>query len=433
MLLAKPIRLRTWLFLLLVCSSWGWREGTADAQDHRVDRLGGSSWSPNGEWLAFNWPEHPDLFIISLKTGRSFTLRPAGDLELERGQVFASVSPGGSTDLRHASWIVASPGQDRLSPLQWSSDSAHLEYQVDTKSNAVFSVLDENITRRLAATEVPPWLKADELRVTLEFVVPTKDRPERYRMRVEKLDGTVMKEIAFDDPRELRQVATIRYHDTSFLSANHQFVLYPRITSSGWQIMREPLAGAATTPQAVTKPTPREPYQWQLTGDDQFLAVVNGLVLTVGALDDWSQAKTIPLPHDSVTINWSPDGRFLAFLDGGSLYVLARNSDKPELVTENCASHFWGWRGTRLYFGDARSDLTNLSYVDAEHPGPPKQVTTKPHEWETATRDVSLSPDGTRLTCLVAKMDYTGRAVWELWQTSVQTNADWQLMYELKP
>src|SRR5579862_5338925 len=241
MLLVKPIRLRTWLFLLVACSSSQWPGGTAAAQDHRIDHLGGSSWSPNSEWLAFNWPERPDLFIISLKTGRSFTLRPAGDLILEGGQVFTSGSRAGSSDLRHTSSIIPSPGRDKLTPLQWSPDSVNIEYQVDTKTNAIFSVLEENITHRLAATEVPPWLKPDELRVTLQFAAPTADRPERYRMRVEKLDGTVVKEIVFDDPREVRQVATIRFHDTSFLSANGQFVLYPRVTSNGWQILREAL------------------------------------------------------------------------------------------------------------------------------------------------------------------------------------------------
>jgi hypothetical protein len=431
MLLAKPTRLRTWLFLLLVGSSSRWPGGAAAAQDHRIDRLGGTSWSPDSGWLAFNWPERPDLFIISLKTGRSFTLRPAGDLGLDRGQVFASVSPSGSSDPRHTSWIVASPGQDKLTPLQWSSNSVNIAYQVDTKTNAIFSVLEESITHRLAATDVPPWLSPDELRTTLQFVVPTKDRPERYRMRIERLDGAIVKEIAFDDLRELRQVASARYHDTSFLSANHQFVLYPRVTSNGWRIMREPLDGSAP-PQSLTKPDPREPYQWQLSGDDRFLAVVQGDALTVGARDDWGRAKTISLAHDSVTISWSPDGRFLGLLDHRSLFVLPRDGDQLKLVTENCAQRFWGWRGSRLFFGDPRTDLTNLSCIDAEHPGPPTQI-LKARKWETATRDVWLSPDGLRVACVVAEIDYMGRAVWQLWESAVQTNAQWQLMYELKP
>jgi len=431
MLLAKLIRLRTWLFLLFVCSSLWWPGGVVAAQDRRVDRLGGSSWSPNSEWLAINWPERPDLFIISLKTGRSFTLWPAGDLEPERGQVFASASTAGSSDLRHTSWIVASPGEDKLTPLEWSSDSVNLTYQVDSKTNAIFSVLDQNVTNRLRATEVPPWSNSNDLRATLQLVVPTKERPERYRMRIEKLDGAVVKEIAFSDARELRLVEAARYHDTSFLSADRKFVLYPRVTSDGWQIVREPLDGSAP-PQAVTKPDLREPYQWQLSGDDRYLAVIEGDALIVGALDDWAHTKTIPLPHDSVTVSWSPDGRFLGLLDRQSLYVLLRDGDELKLVTENCAQRFWGWRGSRLFFGDPSTDLTNVSCVDAEHFAPPTRI-LKARKWETATRGVWLSPDGTQLACLVAEIDYRGLAVWQLWESAVQTNAQWQLMYELKP
>jgi hypothetical protein len=33
---------------------------------------------------------------------------------------------------------------------------------------------------------------------------------------------------------------------------------------------------------------------------------------------------------------------------------------------------------------------------------------------------------------LVPETDYAARTVWQLWQGSLQTNAEWQLMYELK-
>jgi hypothetical protein len=44
-----------------------------------------------------------------------------------------------------------------------------------------------------------------------------------------------------------------------------------------------------------------------------------------------------------------------------------------------------------------------------------------------------LSPDEKRLVCLVPETDYAARTVWQLWQKPLQTNAEWQLMYELKP
>lgn len=439
MSLAKPIKLKTWLFLFLVCSDSRWLVTAVAAQDHRIDRLGGSSWSPNGEWLALNWPERPDLFIISLKTGKSFTLRPAGDvdLSLETGQIFAARPQPGSSDASHT-WFVASPGRGPLSLLEWSPDGAKCAYQTGGPTNALFSVTEGTVARRMAMSEIFPWHKPDELHVTFELVVPRQDRPEQYWLRVAKSDGTVLKQIVFEDPRVIRRLAAIRHHDISFLSTSCQFVLYPRLTGSGWQILSESLAAGAA-PQAITQPGPREPYQWQLSSDDRFLALVEGDALIVGALDDWPHARTISLPHDSVTISWSPDGRFLALLDGHSLSVVAplragqaRDGDHPELVTDNCSPRFWGWRGSRLFFGDPRTDLTNLSCVDAEHLGPPTQV-TRARDWETATRDVRLSPDGQRLTCLVAEIDYAGRAVWKLWQSAVQTNAQWRLMYALSP
>ena len=434
-------RLAAWQVLLLVPGVAFWPAIDAAAQGDSTDRLGGSSWSPDGQWLAINWPERPELFVISLKSGVSFMLRPAGEIQLEVGQVFSAQAPSGQADLRRTTRVVASPGRDKLTLLEWSPDSARVAYQAGAGTNALFSVLEGAVKRRMAASDVLPWHKPDELRVTFELVHPGPDRPTRYSMRVEKLDGTIVRQIAFEDPREIRCIGTVRYHDTSFLSANRQFILYPRVTTNGWQILRESLADGVTAAQPLTKPSPHEPYQWQLSSDDRFLALVEGDALTIGALDDWGRAKTISLPHDSVTVRWSLDGRFLAFLDGRALYVLApslksglaRDGDQPKLVTENCPQRFWGWRGSRLYFGDSRTDLTNFSCVDADHLGPATQVTTKSTRWESATREVKLSPDGGQLACLVVEIDYAGRALWQLWHTAMQTNAEWQLLYELKP
>ncbi len=437
---ARLTRLTAWLVLLLVPGSALWLAIDAVAQGDSMDQLGGSSWSPDGQWLAFNWPERPELFVISPKSGASFMLRPAGDIILEEGQVFSAQAETEQAGVRHTARVVASPGRDKLTLLEWSPDSTRVAYQAGGGTNAVFSVREGAVTRRLAASDVLPWHKPDELRVTFELIGLGPDRPARYSMRVEKLNGARVRQIAFDDAREMRCIATVRYHDTSFLSGNRQFMLYPRVTTNGWEIMRESLTDGAVAPQPVTKPSPHEPYQWQISGDGRFLALVEGDSLIVGALDDWAHAKTISAPHDSVSVRWSPDGRFLAFLDGRSLYLLgplgaegAGNGDQLKLVTENASQRFWGWRGPRLFFGDPRTDLTNLSCVDVDHLGPPTQVTTKRARWGSATREVKLSPDGTQLVCLVVEIDYMGRVLWQLWQTAVQPNAEWQLMYELKP
>jgi hypothetical protein len=406
----------------------------AFAQGDHADPLGGSRWSPDSEWVTLNWPEQPELFIISLKTGVSFTLRSAGDLQLDGGEVFATQAPAGGIDLRHTTRTVASLGRDRLTLLEWSPDSKQVAYQATPQTNAVFSILEESVKRRVAASQPLPWHKPNELRVTFELVSATSNHPASYEMHARDPDGSTVKEVVFDDSREIHLIPLLRYREVSFLAANGKFILYPRaVGSNEWQLVRESLVETNTVPQPVTRPSATEPYQWQLTRDDRLLALVGGGALSIGALDDWAHAQKIPLPHESVLVRWSPDNKFLALLDEHELSVMGRDDDRPKLVTENCSSRFWGWRGTRLYFGNAVTDLTDLSYVDAEHLASPTRVSTRKREWESATREVSLSPDGTRLVCLVPETDYAARTVWQLWQRSLQqTNAEWQLMYELK-
>jgi Tol biopolymer transport system component len=406
----------------------------AFAQGDHADPLGGGRWSPDSEWVALNWPGQPELFLISLKTGASFTLRPAGDIQLDGGQVFTMQGSPGGIDLRHTTRTVASFGRDRLTLVEWSPDGKQVAYQATPQTNAIFSVLEESVKRRVAASQPLPWHKPDELRATFELVSTTSNHPASYLMRVQRLDGSTVKQVAFDDPREIHLIPAVRSREVSFLSANGQFVLYPRaVGSNGWQLVRESLVETNAVPQPVTKPTPTEPYQWQLSHDDRLLALVEGGALSIGAVDDWAHARTISLPHEYVAIRWSPDDKFLALLDERSLSVMGRDDDRPKLVTDSCSSRFWGWRGTRLYFGNAVTDLTDLSYVDAEHLASPTRVSARKREWESATREVSLSPDGARLVCLVPETDYAARTVWQLWGRSLQqTNAEWQLMYELK-
>jgi hypothetical protein len=380
-----------------------------------------------------NWPERPELFVISLKTGVSYTLRPAGDIELEGGQVFTTRGHPGEVDLRHTTRAVASPGRDTLTLVEWSPDSRQVVYQAGAETNAIFSILDESVTRRMAASDILPWHKPDELRVTFELVSATSGHAAGYTMRVQRLDGTTVKQVAFDDPREVHCIAAVRDREVSFLTRDGRFILYPRVGSNGWQLVREPVAPSELGPIAVTKPSPTEPYQWQLSHDYQLLTLVEGTTLSIGGLYDWEHARTFSLPHDSMLARWSPDDKFLALLDGHSLYVKSFGDDPPKLVTAACPSRFWGWRGTRLYFGNSFGDLTDLSYVDTEQLAAPTRVSARKREWESATREVSLSPDEKRLVCLVPEIDYAARTVWQLWSRSLQTNAEWQLMYELKP
>ncbi|MGO9244447.1 MAG: hypothetical protein ACLPT4_09955 [Verrucomicrobiia bacterium] len=434
MTLTRRTDLAGWLFLLGICCGLFPVVIDANAQGDRTDPLGGARWSPDSEWVALNWPERPELFVISLKTGVSFTLRPAGDIQLDGGHVFATGGQSGEVDLRHSTRVVVSPGRDTLALVEWSPDSKQVVYQAGMQTNAMFSILDESVTRRMAASDILPWHKPDELRVSFELVSANLGHPASYKMRVRELDGATVKQVAFDDPREIHLIPAVRYREVSFLSANGRFILYPRVVGTdGWQVVRESLVDGDVAPRAVTKSSPTEPYQWQLSHDDRSLALVEGDTLRIGAVDDWEQARAITLPHESVLVRWSPDDKFLALLDGHTLSVMGQDDDRPKVVTENCSSRFWGWRGTRLYFGDARGDLTDLSYVDTEHfSTAPTRVSARKREWESATREVSLSPDGKRLVCLVPETDYMARTVWQLWSKLLTANAEWQLMYELK-
>jgi hypothetical protein len=153
MTLTRRTNLAGWLFLLGICAGLFPVVIDADAQGDRTDPLGGARWSPDSEWVALNWPERPELFIISLKTGVSFTLRPAGDLQPDGGHVFTTRSQSGEVDLRHSTRVVASPGRDTLTLVEWSPDSKQVAYQTGMQTNAVFSALDESVTRRMAASD----------------------------------------------------------------------------------------------------------------------------------------------------------------------------------------------------------------------------------------------------------------------------------------
>jgi hypothetical protein len=124
--------------------------------------------------------------------------------------------------------------------------------------------------------------------------------------------------------------------------------------------------------------------------------------------------------------------------DKNQLLLLTRGSDKDKggsdlfMITDSCSPRFWGWRGSRLYFGDSRSDPTNLYYVDAERPGLRPVQIVKARDWQSAPREISVSPDGKRMVCLVVEFDGEGRPLPQLWQIALQPGAQWQLVYSFK-
>ncbi|MCS7049269.1 MAG: hypothetical protein NZ483_08255, partial [Verrucomicrobiae bacterium] len=169
------------------------------------------------------------------------------------------------------------------------------------------------------------------------------------------------------------------------------------------------------------------PYEWKLTRDDEGLLVVERDQLLWGRLRDWDNARVYRYAGAAVTAAWSASGRYLAWQTKQSLYLCARDEDKPVLVSDHCAPRFWGWRGERLLFGDSRASRANLFEVELET-GKARQLLTA-HSWQVAPQEMSLSPDGQRLACLVHQFDGNGVGFWELWVAPLKPDAKWELIF----
>lgn len=401
-----------------------WPAG-ARAASGELDTFPVRGWSPNGDWLAFNWPDQNDLFFISMSTGRSYSLKPVGSDELD---VAGVVSPGAPTEqaLQRGQWalhVVPSPGQSKLTLVEWSPDSRMAAYLSDRDTVRIFSVEQGAIIGKARRGSAYPWTRVDELRFDLGL---RRDNvcTNCYSIRLLRPDNSTAKEIVFTDPRETRQMSVVRYRQADVLSHNHQFLVYPRATADGWVLMREPVAGATAPPKPLGPARLHAPYEWRLSADDRWLAVADNDALQVGPIDDWSKARSLSLRFLSITLAWSPDGRYIAYNDKQNLHVLGRDSMESRLVSKSCAARFWGWRGTALLFGDARTDVTNVFAYDPDEAREPEQL-IKARRWDTAPRLATLSPHGARLACVVTKFDSEGRPVPQLWQY-VLPQGDWR-------
>jgi Tol biopolymer transport system component len=401
-----------WLVMSLLAASYA-----GAAEQDRLDSLPAHSWSPDSQWLAFNWPHRNELLVLAPESGRGYLLKPLGAMVLDVGPVVATGAPveSGPAESVRTAKLVPSPGSGRFSVIDWSPDSTRLVYRLDRESRGVFSVVEERVVSRLAASEPLPWPGSEELQLVTE--TGRRDGGLRFWIRVRKPDGATVKEVVFDDLREVRQMSLTSYRQPSFLAPNGEYLLYLRGRDNGWQLVREFLAGNVRR-VPLTAPRSNPPTQWRLAGDSRHLAVAEPGTLRVGTVDDWGNARTLPLDGDSITLSWSPDSRFLAYLQASSLSVLDREGGPPALLTRNCAQRLWGWRGSRLYFGNARTSAADLHYVRPPDQMEPEHI-VKAGDWQTAPREVSVAPDGKRMVCVVSEIDGSGRSWWQLWQYAI--------------
>jgi hypothetical protein len=360
------------------------------------------------------------LFFISLKSGRSYELKPVGPVELKTTEVFSSGPP--SAAARRVAKIVPSWGTGKLTVLDWAPDSWTAAYQIGRENTGLFSLSDEAVEKHFPSGGLLPWQSADDLRFTLDLETETGGR-----LAVEKRGGAVVKEVHLTNTDELTQISLARYHDADLFSNTKQFLLYPRFVADHWHLMLDPLATNASA-RILADLGAERPYGWKLTPDDRVLAVATKGTLWVGAVDDWAKARKIPMSYSSVAMSWSPDGKFLAYNANQSLYCLAVDGATVTEITTNCTQRFWGWRGKRLLFGDARTNRTNLYGWDSDTASNAVQLVTS-RTWQTSPRYVGISPDGSMLACLITEFDGSGNLVAQLWKIALTPGSAWVQAY----
>lgn len=409
----------------------------AHARDY-LDSLNGRGWSPDSKWIAFNPVGQNELFFLAPKSGKSYLLKPVGDVMFDTSNMFSANAAATNRSAEASTVTVPAPGKSKLEPTEWSPDSESVAYGIDRKTRGIFVLYTQSVTNRVASTELLPWQSERDLRVAFELVAGMKDRGARYWLRVVRPDGKVVKEVSFENPKEIRQMGLLRFTEASFLSPDKQFLLYPKLGEKGWQLLYDPV-GSATGPRALTEPYADPPLEWKLSPDSRYLAVAeSSYSLAVGAVDDWPHAEKLPLTNLSMTLAWSPDSRYLACNAREQLYLLVRNNNGERvvsdffLVSDFCSPTFWGWRGTKLFFGDIRSGSTSIYLVDTERPRAAEQI-VKPREWKSAPRERSISPDGSMFVCLMMEQNSEGQLSPQVWKIDLRPGADWQKIYTFKP
>lgn len=430
------------VWLLVVLASLDVRAGDS------LDSLKGRGWSPNGQWLAFNPVNQNYLYIASMTGRRNFIIRPLGQVVLDTSNMFTSspvtnrTSAGGTPEGDGVTMTIGSPGTSKLEVSEWSPNNEFLAYSFERKMRATFSVTEKSVVDTYSISNSLPWSKPEDWRVIFEFERPSTNppvHPAQYAMRVVRPDNSVVKECLFQDQRELQRISLLRNSGSTFLTPDHQRLIYPKRSEKGWQLMTDSATGPSA-PVPLTEPAPGAPYEWKMSPDGHTLAVIEGSsAMTIGSMDDWSKAERLTYSNLTLTVAWSTDSRYLACNDRQQLFLLEIGKQAPRIkgeltrISESCNPQFWGWRGTRLLFGDTTKQPADLLCLDtADRSRGVEQLVTAPH-WESAPSIRTVSPDGQTYICLVMEINGEGRLEHEVWKIKLERDAKWELLTNFVP
>ena len=399
-----------------------------------TDYLGGAGklvWSPDSRWFAFNVPGRKDLHIAAANDRRFYILRPVGNMELDTCLVVSDAAPTGEKkELKQTKERVANiipvPGETKLQLVAWSPDSLKLAYRGNADTTVIFAPGPAELVDKLDRQAALPW-ETEKLQVLFEFS-SQKEGAWRYQLRVKDRDGKVLHAVEYDDRQEVSELANMRYRDCSFLSADMRFLLYPRHREGGWQLMRQSLGeGAPNQPVAVNAELTATPYEWKLSPDLKQLAYNDDLLLRIGPLDDWSSARSFPIPPTGISMNWSPDGSAVAFQNQKRLMIWIQDGSVPFIASEIAAPRFWGWRNNYLLFGNGETSVAHIQRIDLERPMLVESVTKRP-QWTAAPYAIGVSPDGKWVACLVNVLDGISGSFWQVWLSELNEGSQWEML-----
>lgn len=410
-----------------------------------LDSTRGRGWSPTGTWLAFNPVNQDNLFIVNLGGHRNFLLKPIGQVALDSANVISlgpkkttTVSPDPSA-ADTVTLKIGSPGRGKLEALEWSPTGEALCYSVDRKTRAVFSVVEQTVTTTYASTNALPWLAPAERRVAFEFERSSTNRPAQYWLRVVHPDNSIVKELVFQDPRVVQRLSLLRTTGSTFLAPDQETLIYPIFASNGWRLVTQPVTGNLE-PRPLTEITGGAPYEWHLNPDGKTLAVVEGpMAIRIGPITDWAKAERISFSNLTMSVEWSPDGRYLAASDRQNLYVIEFDTKAGKVagdlkrVSTACNGQFWGWRGSRLIYNESQGHPADLSVIDFATPDLNPQTVVKAKAWRSAPTIRTIAPDGKTFVCLVMEIDGERRVAHELWKIKIEPDAEWMLVHRWIP